>query len=284
MCRFIAYIGNPLILDEVLFKPANSIIKQSVHAKEMDEPLNGDGFGMGWYAQDIDSDPGVFRSIQPAWNDLNLRHLAAKIRSNCFFTHVRKATNGIVSLANCHPFNHDQFMFMHNGDIGDIDKIRRYMRRELPDDIYNWVQGQTDSELLFASFLKNYQKQDAHFNPERVAEIFIQTLDELDQLKKQQGATKPSRVNAVITNGKAMVAFRYISSSEADSPTLYFAAGDHYEYSDGRCHIKPSDRRENGAAIVASERMSSYNADWQEVPINHYLMIYEDLSTVVKAI
>ncbi|RDI42603.1 class II glutamine amidotransferase [Aquicella lusitana] len=179
MCRFIAYIGNPLVLDEVLFKPDHSLIKQSTHALEMKEPLNGDGFGLGWYAQDIDFTPGVFKSIQPAWNDLNLKHLAAKLRSNCFFAHVRSATRGYVSQFNCHPFNYDQYLFMHNGDIGGFEKIKRFLRRKLSDDIYNWVQGQTDSEHLFALFLELFKQEKLHFNAENTARLFLATLREI---------------------------------------------------------------------------------------------------------
>ena len=117
MCRFVAYVGNPIILDDVLYKSKNSLIQQSIRARETDEPLNGDGFGLGWYQQDIDPYPALFRSIQPAWNDPNLRYLAPKIRSNCFFAHVRAASSGDVSIDNNHPFHYQRMLFMHNGDI-----------------------------------------------------------------------------------------------------------------------------------------------------------------------
>ena len=79
VCRFIAYLGEPFVLHDILYKPDNSLIKQSVHAKEMEEPLNGDGFGISWYIPQIDNLPGVFKSIQPAWNDSNLETLSTKI-------------------------------------------------------------------------------------------------------------------------------------------------------------------------------------------------------------
>ena len=129
MCRFIAYIGEPILLDEILFKPKNSLIRQSIHAREASEPLNGDGFGLGWYMVDGHKSPGIFVSTQPAWNDQNLAHISSKIRSGCFFAHVRAASEGGVSKYNCHPFQYKHLLFMHNGGIGGFKKIKRALRK-----------------------------------------------------------------------------------------------------------------------------------------------------------
>ena len=164
MCRFVAYLGIPVLLADILLRPKNSLIQQSMRARETDVPLNGDGFGLGWYAHDVDITPAIFKSIQPAWNDLNLQHLAEKIRSDCFFAHVRAASKGGVGEANCHPFYYKSLMFMHNGDIGGFDKIKRHLRHKLSDEIYDWIKGQTDSEHFFALFLELFHNKKKHFN------------------------------------------------------------------------------------------------------------------------
>lgn len=84
MCRFVAYLGHEALLDDILVKPANSIVMQSLHARETVVPTNGDGFGLGWYTPLISEEPALFTSISPAWNDRNLLHLTAKIKSPCF--------------------------------------------------------------------------------------------------------------------------------------------------------------------------------------------------------
>ena len=61
--------------------------------------------------------PGVFRSIEPAWNDENLRELAGHMRSHLFFAHIRAAIGSAVQQTNCHPFRHGRWLFMHNGFI-----------------------------------------------------------------------------------------------------------------------------------------------------------------------
>ena len=49
MCRWMAYSGDPVLAEELLFRPAHSIIDQSLHAKLGGFTTNGDGFGIGWY-------------------------------------------------------------------------------------------------------------------------------------------------------------------------------------------------------------------------------------------
>ena len=49
MCRWLAYSGSPVRLDELLYKPANSLVMQGKHARLGVETTNGDGFGVGWY-------------------------------------------------------------------------------------------------------------------------------------------------------------------------------------------------------------------------------------------
>ena len=49
MFRFLCYRGADLLLADLLYRPEHLLIRQSHHAKERKEPLNGDGFGVGWY-------------------------------------------------------------------------------------------------------------------------------------------------------------------------------------------------------------------------------------------
>jgi glutamine amidotransferase len=123
MCRWVAYYGSPLTLDEVLVKPENSLVHQSRYARRGVEPTNGDGFGMGWYG--IGAEPGLYRSTRPAWNDRNLFELAAHVKSGLFFGHIRASTGSAVQRTNCHPFRVGRWMWMHNGLIRDFARIKR---------------------------------------------------------------------------------------------------------------------------------------------------------------
>ena len=126
MCRFVAYTGEPIAVADLVTRPVHSIIHQSFKAREREEPLNGDGFGVGWYVPSMSERPAIFRDVSPAWNNLNLLELARVTRSRTIFAHVRAATQGLgVMQSNCHPFGHGEFMFMHNGNIEGFRARRR---------------------------------------------------------------------------------------------------------------------------------------------------------------
>lgn len=68
MCRWLAYSGSPIKLETVLQEPEHSLIDQSLHARMGVETTNGDGFDVGWYGDG--QEPGIYRSTNPAWNEV----------------------------------------------------------------------------------------------------------------------------------------------------------------------------------------------------------------------
>src|SRR5436309_12039518 len=147
MCRWLAYSGSPLLLERALYSPVHSLIDQSLHSTLGAEPTNGDGFGVGWY--DDSPTPGVFRSIEPAWNDQNLRELAGPIRAGHFFSHIRAAIGSAVQQTNCHPFRHGRWLFMHNGFLADLAKVKRDLVLAVDESLYPELAGSADTEILF---------------------------------------------------------------------------------------------------------------------------------------
>ena len=115
MCRWLAYSGSPIRLEELLVKRDRSLIDQSLHSRQGATPTNGDGFGVGWYEED--ETPRLYRSTHPAWNDRNLRELAAGISSGLFLAHIRASTGTAIQETNTHPFRHGRCLCMHNGLI-----------------------------------------------------------------------------------------------------------------------------------------------------------------------
>lgn len=278
MCRFVAYLGKPIIADELLFKPSNSLINQSMHAKESDIILNGDGFGLGWYAHEIDYTPGLFTSVLPAWNDRNLMYLAAKIRTNCVLAHVRAASAGGVSFLNCHPFHYQRFLFMHNGSIGGFHVIKRHLRRQLSDEIYDWIKGQTDSEHFFALFLQVFLENGYDHTAANIAVALQATLQRIFELQHAHKVDEPTYLNSVLTNGLSLVATRYSTEPEKYCSSLHYSAGSQYEYHNGTCHMHPSEHGQNEAILIASEKLNNSSAEWNDIPVNNALIVRQDLS------
>src|SRR5271166_5580578 len=147
MCRWLAYTGSPILLTDVLYTPAHSLIDQSLHSRLGAETTNGDGFGIGWY--DAAPAPGVFRSIEPAWNDANLRELAGHVSSPLFFAHIRAAIGSAVQQTNCHPFRHGRWLFMHNGFIDGFAAVKRDLVLAVDESLFPEIKGQADTEVLF---------------------------------------------------------------------------------------------------------------------------------------
>src|SRR3982751_3590340 len=202
MCRFLTYAGAPLLLADLLYRPVNSLIMQSHHARERVEPLNGDGFGMGWYVPEIDPTPCVQRSVAPAWSNRNLQALAAKTRAECLFAHVRAATPGMaVTDANVHPFSYDRFMWMHNGAIAGFRQIKRRLREGLKDEFYDMIEGTTDSEHAFALFLNSLRTPFGEVSDEEMRRALVETIASLNALARDAAVTEPSYYNFAVTDG-----------------------------------------------------------------------------------
>ncbi len=281
MCRFVAYLGEPILADELLLKPKNSLINQSYHALEMDEPLNGDGFGLGWYALSIRKEPGLFKSITPAWNNLNLKYNAGVIQSNCLLAHIRAATEGIVSELNSHPFHYNQYLMMHNGGIRDFIKIKRDLINKLSNHFYNWIKGQTDTEHIFALFMQNVSDMSGNKPGDELplpflADCFKKTFEDIEVMKNKRGLSEASVYNMVITDGKRMLATRYSTQPEKENRTLYLATGSRYVCEGNVCRMIQEDTR--GSILIASEKLDDFVEKWIKVPDNHAVMIDADLS------
>ncbi|MBV9960103.1 MAG: class II glutamine amidotransferase [Acidobacteria bacterium] len=287
MCRFLTYAGKPLLLADLLYRPANSLIMQSHHAREREEPLNGDGFGVGWYVPEIDPAPCVQRSVTPAWSNRNLQDLANKTRAAHLFAHVRAASPGMaVTEVNVHPFAYDRFLWMHNGSVADFHRIRRRLRDSLKDEFYNMIQGTTDSEHAFALFLNSLRTP---FNETGAAEMrraLVETIARLSEMTRAEGITTPSFYNFAVTDGETAVISRYCSAEGIKGASLHFSRGSRFEcLPDGVCDMH-SVAQEQAAesVIVASERLTDDETDWLDVPDNHTITVFPDYHVELERI
>jgi predicted glutamine amidotransferase len=256
MCRWLAYAGPDLLIERLLFAPSNSLIQQSLSARRSIVPTNGDGFGLGWYGNQ--SRPGLFRDTLPAWNDANLRSISEQIHSRLFFAHVRASTGTSTSRENCHPFRHDDTLFMHNGRIGGYHAIRREIEQMIPSDFYGERHGTTDSEAFFLLALGNGLIDDP-------ARGLSATIREIVGTMERRGIDEPFRMTAAFSDGARLVAVRY--SSDHQSPSLYWATGGTLTVVDRSVGMTDG----VGATLVLSEPLDAGDLTWREVPESHVL-------------
>jgi predicted glutamine amidotransferase len=148
MCRWLAYSGTPILLEELLYRPRFSLIDQSMHARQGVETTNGDGFGVGWYSTPAHH-ATLFRGVGPAWGDVNLRELAGSVSSPLFLAHIRASTGTAVQQTNCHPFRYGDWMWVHNGSIRGFAQLKRELVLAVEPGLYPYLDGSTDSEVMF---------------------------------------------------------------------------------------------------------------------------------------
>jgi ergothioneine biosynthesis protein EgtC len=277
MCRFLVYRGREVLLADLLTRPEQSLIRQSYKAREREEPMNGDGFGVGWYAGDLDPVPGVFTSTRPAWSNRNLHRLADKIRSTCVFAHVRAASpDSAVTEANCHPFQHGRFLWMQNGWIPGFRKMHRRLRERLSDEYYDMIQGTTDTEHAFALFLHRLRKHKDDYELETLQRTLARTIHDLAKLHGETDSDEPAYFNFAVTDGENILASRYVTDSTTAPQTLYVAKGRHFGCNDGVYDMLPAQGRVE-AVIVASEPLTEKRDEWIPVPVNHVVTISPEL-------
>lgn len=283
MCRFICYRGPSLLLEELLYVPPNSLILQSYRARERAEPLNGDGFGVGWYAPGSDPTPCVFTSVTPAWGNQNLHRLAGHIRSPCYFAHVRAASAGMrISEENCHPFQNGPYLWMHNGAIGEFARIKRRLRASLDDAAYESIQGTTDSEHAFAVFLTLIRDGGAA-SASALGDALVETIRQLECWTSEAGVRVPSFYNFAVTDGERLALARYGSDSHLEPVSLYFTIGTRLVVDNGRMKLQrwPHDEP---SIIVASEPLTEERDGWKRVAPNHILTVSGDFEVSVDLI
>jgi predicted glutamine amidotransferase len=261
MCRWLGYIGSPTQPRELLYDPERSLIEQSRrHAPNMPLP-NGDGFGLGWYGlRDV---PALFHSASPAWGDRNLRTLSGEISSPLFLAHVRAATGTPVQETNCHPFAHGRWMFVHNGYVGDYNRLRRDMMLAVRPELFSSIEGTTDSELMFYLALTFGLEDDPIGGLERMAGF-------VESLGAAAGIATPLQMTVGVTDGERLYAARYASGPEVN--TLYYSAD-----LESLRLLYPADERfahfSGDARVVVSEPLVELPGLWHEVPAGSALKV-----------
>lgn len=265
MCRFTLYLGEPIRLSSLLLEPEHSLIRQSTHSREREEPLNGDGFGVGWYAPEAGLEPAVFRSITPAWNNRNLVSLTRVVSSGCILAHVRAATQSSgVNEANCHPFRFRSHLFMHNGDVGNFRKVRRHMLSGVRDEAFENVYGSTDSEHVFALVNDEMLRAPSWVDAgARMAGALQAAIARVVALVAEHGDGEPSYLNCALSDGHDAVVSRFSSAPGETPESLYYYAGAMYPSIDGRVAR---------SVVVSSERLTEDPA-WREIPPNHMIRL-----------
>jgi predicted glutamine amidotransferase len=254
MCRWMAYSGDPVLAADLLFRPVHSLIDQSLHSRMGATTTNGDGFGIGWYGEG--AEPAVFKSMEPAWNDANLREVAGQIRTPLMFAHIRASTGTPVQRSNCHPFRHGQWLWMHNGALRGFHETKRDLLLAVDPALYPDIEGSTDSEALFFLAITFGLKDDPFGAVERAVGF-------VEKVGHEHGIEHPVQMTLATSNGESVWVFRY--SSEHESRSLFFSTE---VTALRRLHpeLEVLDTLGDEARLIVSEPLRDLEGAWNEVP------------------
>jgi predicted glutamine amidotransferase len=263
MCRWLAYSGSPVSIADLLYRPEHSLIDQSLHSRLGVETTNGDGFGVGWYG--VGETPGVFRSVEPAWNDRNLRELAKHVESPLVLAHIRASTGTAIQETNCHPFKHGRRLWMHNGLIQDFPKVKRDLALAVDPSLYPSIEGSTDSEVFFYLALTFGLEDD----PPAAVESAVGLIEEVG---RDHGIEHPIQMTVATTDGTRVWAFRY--SSERDSRSLFFST-DVPTLRELHPELEVLGQLSDESRLIVSEPIRDLPGAWNQVPESSYGVIQE---------
>ena len=293
MCRALLYLGQPVLLDDVLFKPESSLVNQA-YMPRMLHMLNLAGFGvMAWDRQSHDPDQ-AFRYAAPTLPifDRNLKGLAGKVRAECILAHVRGvaySTTVNISLQNTHPFCYDGYRvaLAHNGDLYRIQEMKPDLLSYIRPEIARHIAGSTDSEWVYALLASQLDDPTVPPDGRTLIRAVETTLSILRDVRKRCGIDVSSSLNLFITNGEEVIGVRYcfdfgcyrtgapgqVHEANLSYLSMWYTTGREFGFHEGEWKMIGG---ESGASslMIASEPLTHDTATWLEVP--EYSLVHGD--------
>lgn len=282
MCRLLSYLGQPIVLDTLLYKPDNSLITQSYNPKLMTHLMNLAGFGfVAWdYASIEPKEAFIYRIHSLPFYDENLKKLASKIYANCMIAHIRGieySEKNVVSDQNVHPFkfNNTPIAFAHNGGLVGFEEMKFDLLLHTKSEYRNCIRGSTDSEAMYALFLSHLDATKIPISIDDIFSALIETLKTLDKIRKKNNIRISSPLNFFISNGDFIVGSRFVfdyghyPSSTYSSPhmgyhSMWYTYGEEYGLYEGSYQMKQSPQMKS--IIIGSEPLTEDSTTWIEVP------------------
>ena len=292
MCRVLAYLGDPLPLDDLLYAPDNSLVRQS-YAPQRLRMLNLAGFGIAAWDPERE-DPYTYHTPGLPAFDNNLRSLSRNVQPSCVLAHVRGvpfSENTLVGPQFLHPFVYPglRVALAHNGELHRFAEMRPFLQRHLHPTVARMVRTNLDSEWIYAIFLSRLRQPSAQHSAVELADALEETLDILGQARDAAGIDSVSSVNLFIADGRAIVAARFafdFGCYPDDDPravmpwqleylSLWYSLGRAYACHEGEWKMVGG-RHDATAMLLASEPLTRDDSTWLEVP--EYSLVAFDAS------
>jgi len=290
MCRVLAYLGEPILLEDLLYKPDVSFVNQT-HRAALLHRLNLAGSGLlAWDARSEQPElPYVHRTTQPAIYDRNLRALARKVKATCLLAHLRGVTydtRAIISEQNVHPFLFEgaRLALAHNGQLARFDEMKFALLSHIKPELSRAIRGTTDSEWVYALLLSQLPDPYGDFAAQDIARGVVATLRVLGAVRRELQIATFSPMNLFLSDGNDIVVACYtfdlghyqgleddVHPPDERLLQVWYTTGSRYGLYDGEWRMTgPPDPA--SSCIIASEPLTEDRSTWHPVPVQH--MIY----------
>ena len=293
MCRVLAYMGPRILLDDILYKPSNSLINQTFDPK-LTQLLNLAGFGMTVWDKGSNKPqvPHTYHSLELPFFDRNLKNLSEKISTNVCIAHIRGVMlneRSTVIKTNLHPFFYPGFSlaFAHNGDLKNFGKMRFDLSKYLHPEVSKCIQGNTDTEWIYAVLLSQLENPKGHHTLEEVHEALEKTLKIIRQVREKNDIFLSSPVNLFLSNGDFILIIRFVfdfgwydtnsammHQFHSVYKSLWFTTGSSYEKRNGKW-LMVGDKDATDAILVSSEPITEDDSTWLPMPEYHAMAVFK---------
>ena len=285
MCRALLYLGQPVLLDNLLYQPDSALIRQSYMPKML-QLLNLAGFGMrAWDPASANPEQAYsyYSQSLPVF-DRNLQNLAQKIRPSCLLGHVRGeaySTRVEISLQNVHPFHfaNTPLVMAHNGDLAEFARMKPLLLAHIKPEFLSQIHGTTDSEWIYGLLMSQFKETKGKLSEHQIFSAISDTLGIIRDIRSKLDISLSSSVNLFVANGSQLAAVRYcfdfgryrtedpakVHEANMNFLSLWYTLGRDYALHDGEW--KMTGGAENAdSIIVASEPLTRDTAAWVELP------------------
>ena len=291
MCRVLAYLGEPILLADLLYKPDVSFVNQT-HQAALLRRLNLAGSGLlAWDARSERPElPYVHRTTQLAIYDRNLLALSQKVRATCVLAHLRGVaydTRAIINEQNLHPFLFDgaRLALAHNGQLARFDETRVALVPHIKPALLHAIRGSTDSEWMYALVLSQLADPTADGSAEDIAKAVERALSVVARVRRELGIRTFSPMNLFLSDGNDVVAACYTFDHghydglgdgyhppDEEALRIWYTTGRSYGFHDGEWRMVGSPESAT-SSIIASEPLTRDHATWHSVPLQHLVYV-----------
>lgn len=309
MCRVLAYIGPEVPLENLLLKPENSLINQTLDP-ERHPLLQLAGWGFGAWSEHLlkPEEPLLYRRPMAAFYDDNAAGIIPSLQASTLLAHVRAAdynSSTVLADENCHPFSYQEtpWIIAQNGDLPNWKLLQRDLLRHCKDKYLEQMRGTTDTEFLYVlllSLLESDSDEGVQRGFEEMFRLIVQAMKNLNLVeltKLKMALVSPNRIIGVNFGsghqGETDPAGDWRELRESGPGTddyalsmllepMYLLMGRNFQHDDRSYDFEVCTVEEATSVIFASEPLTEGNDDWSNLEFGEIVFLEKKGANITR--